>query len=156
MWLGLALMTSSAAVQMNKHCSHVIWIFIQKEDLSSKRIKRKDVVVLAFLMFFLSHRNKNISVNATHVKVSLESVWVILIHTSHSYTNTHTHICTNTPQSQTSCLLCISKHVCGCVCTQSVCAKCIWVRLYPVKATLYTRNDIKMVVETIKYATKKN
>jgi len=40
MWHGLALMTSSAIVQMNIHdstISHVIWIFTQKEDFSSEK-----------------------------------------------------------------------------------------------------------------------
>lgn len=50
-----------------------------------------------------SHPNKNNSECSTR-RVSPESVWVNLIHTSHSYTNTHTHICTNTLKSQTSCL----------------------------------------------------
>lgn len=119
---------------------------------SKKTKKNKEVVLVIEIIttFF---------VNATHGK-SVSGVCLgRLIHTSHSYTNTHTHTYVQIHHShRRHACPCISRYVCGCVCTQGVCAKCVRVRLYeyPVKATLYTWNYIKMVVETIKYAKKKN
>lgn len=100
---------------------------------NNKKSKNKVVVLVVEIIFFFC-------VNATHVEVSAESVLGQLIHTSHSYTNAHTHTYVQIHHGHRHHACRAYPDMCVDVFVPKVCVQSVYgcVCKYPAKATLYT------------------